>query len=255
MSLLTVKDLSLSFDKHEVLTHVHLSVDRGKIVTLIGPNGAGKSTLVRAILGLIPKSSGEIILAPDLRIGYMPQKLHIEPYLPLSALRFLTLAGRAKPEKAAFTSVVKLLSIGELLETPLQSVSGGEFQRILLARALLNKPDLLVLDEPMQGLDVLGQEALYTLIMQIRDMYNCGILMVSHDLHLVMAGTDFVICLNKHVCCSGNPETVTHDPEFLSMFGFEALNNIAVYAHRHDHRHDHPHHDTEASEGPEETED
>lgn len=236
MSLIVAKHIEVKFGSKLVLTDVHLTVNTSQIVTLIGPNGAGKSTLVRAVLGLVKISAGSIVLQQGIRIGYMPQRLKVEPFMPLSVERFLQLAGPI--EKKQFQMVIEELRIRHLQSTPIQSISGGELQRVLLARALLRKPDLLVLDEPVQGVDVTGQEELYQLIMHIRDNHRCGILMVSHDLHLVMAGTDSVICLNKHVCCSGSPELVSKHPEFLNLFGAREPAGLAMYAHRHDHKHD-----------------
>jgi len=170
-----------------------------------------------------------------LRIGYMPQKLQIDASLPLTVQRFLLLSPGAK--KAAALAALTEVGAEHLLQRPLQQVSGGELQRILLARALLREPDLLVLDEPVQGVDVNGQIELYQLITRLRDRYGCGVLMVSHDLHLVMATTNTVVCLNRHVCCSGHPEQVSLDPAFVAMFG-EQASALAVYSHHHDHAHD-----------------
>lgn len=246
MSLVNVSHLTVRFHDKTVLADVYLTVNRDEIVTVIGPNGAGKSTLIRAILGLVPKTQGSIERAPNLVVGYMPQKLYIDPFLPLSVERFLYLAGGKlagfmggkKVDPSVVKQVTEMLSITHLLKSRFHSISGGELQRVLLARAILRKPDFLVLDEPGQGIDVLGQEELYQLILEVRDKLHCGILMVSHDLHLVMAGTDFVICLNKHVCCSGPPDAVSHHPEFLNLFGLTDAAGIAVYTHRHNHRHD-----------------
>lgn len=238
MSLISISNLTVRFGKKLILDNVHLTVNRNEIVTIIGPNGAGKSTLIRALLGFIPKIEGSIQISPGITIGYMPQKLHIEPYLPLSVQGFLDLAGKKRVSQEWEKKLITMLAVTPLLKNPIQTVSGGELQRILLTRALLRKPDLLVLDEPAQGIDVLGQEDLYQLIREIRDLTQCGILMVSHDLHLVMAGTDFVVCLNKHVCCSGHPEKVTRDPEFLNLFGLNEVSAIAIYTHKHNHRHD-----------------
>lgn len=236
--LLQANNISLRFGQKVILTDVELSVHRGEIVTLIGPNGAGKSTIVRIVLGLLKPDTGKVTLAPHIKIGYMPQRLHVEPYLPLSVKRFLKLTKDSYSNKENFYSILKQVGVSHLLSQALQELSGGELQRVLLARALLRSPDLLVLDEPVQGVDITGQEELYNLIVQIRDELNCGILMVSHDLHLVMAGTDSVICLNKHVCCSGLPEDVTKHPEFVSLFGTLTPKGIAIYQHRHNHRHD-----------------
>ncbi len=236
MALVTANHISVQFGQKTILTDVHLSVESGEIVTLIGPNGAGKSTLVKIILGLIVPNKGTVQLQAGLRMGYMPQGLTIEPFMPLSVRRFLQLVQNVSI--AVFNDTIDILTIGHLLTAPMQSLSGGERQRVLLARALLAKPDLLVLDEPVQGVDVTGQEELYRLIMQIRDTYRCGILMVSHDLYLVMAGTDSVVCLNKHVCCSGAPAVVSQHPAFLSLFGAWESSKLAVYAHQHNHKHD-----------------
>lgn len=240
MSLITAKKISVIFDNKTILDDVDITVNRGEIVTLIGPNGAGKSTLVRVVLGLIKPIHGSIDRETGITIGYMPQKIIIEPYLPLSVSRFLELACNPKAGIAPKIQILEMLQevgVSHVLHRPIQNISGGEFQRVLLARALLRKPDLLVLDEPVQGIDVIGQENLYRLITRIRDRFHCGILMVSHDLHIVMAGTDSVICLNHHVCCFGRPEMVSRDPEFLSLFGIKEPSEIAVYAHDHNHEH------------------
>lgn len=236
MALVTANQIFVQFGQKVILTDVHLSVRAGEIVTLIGPNGAGKSTLVRVILGLVRPNAGVVHLKQGIRMGYMPQGLTIEPFMPLTVHRFLQLAGNISNKR--LQTVINELRIQHLQSAPMQSISGGERQRVLLARALLHKPQLLVLDEPVQGVDVTGQEELYRLIMHIRDLHQCGILMVSHDLHLVMAGTDSVICLNKHVCCSGHPSAVSQHPEFLNLFGAREPAQLAVYAHQHNHRHD-----------------
>lgn len=233
--LLSLKQVSLRLNATDVLERVNLSVKRGEIVTLIGPNGAGKTSLVRIVLGLLKASGGQVWRRSKLRVGYMPQKLQIDPSLPLTVLRFLLLVPGTK--RPAVEAALKEVGAEHLLARPLQQVSGGELQRILLARALLRQPDLLVLDEPVQGVDVNGQIELYQLITRLRDRYGCGVLMVSHDLHLVMATTNTVVCLNRHVCCSGHPEQVSLDPAFVAMFG-EQASALAVYNHHHDHAHD-----------------
>jgi len=233
--LLSLGNVSLRLNATDVLEGVNLSVRLGEIVTLIGPNGAGKTSLVRIVLGLLKASGGKVWRQPRLRIGYMPQKLQIDPSLPLTVLRFLLLVpGTRRP---AVEAALAEVGAEHLIARPLQQVSGGELQRILLARALLRQPDLLVLDEPVQGVDVNGQIELYQLITRLRDRYGCGVLMVSHDLHLVMATTNTVVCLNRHVCCSGHPEQVSLDPAFVAMFG-EQASALAVYNHHHDHAHD-----------------
>ena len=236
-TLLHASGISVSLQGRQILDQVGLTVKRGEIVTLIGPNGAGKTTLVRVILGLLKPHSGKVERPAALRIGYMPQRLHLSENLPLTVQRFLALACRRNYD-AELKKVVAQLSIGHLLSSPLQKLSGGEHQRVLLARALLRKPDLLVLDEPVQGVDVTGQAALYSLITKIRDELGCGVLMISHDLHLVMATTDQVLCLNNHVCCSGHPESVSQHPAYLELFGAPASAKLAVYTHHHDHTHD-----------------
>lgn len=215
---------------------VSLTVRRGQIVSLIGPNGSGKTTLVRALLGLAPAESGTIWRKPGLRIGYVPQRLNIDPSLPLTVERFMSIRKRRSARE--IRERLEQVGIGHIVGRPVQEISGGEFQRMLLARAMLRKPDLLVLDEPAQGVDVLGQEELYRLIERLRDDWTCAVLIVSHDLHLVMASTDHVLCLNHHVCCEGGPSEVAAHPAYLELFGERAGQTLAVYTHRHDHRHD-----------------
>ncbi len=236
-SLVEVKGVAMDFAGNAVLTDVDLTVDDGQIVTLIGPNGSGKSTLVRIVLGLLKPSRGQVSVRPGTRIGYMPQRLAVENTLPLTVARFLRLGGPADSNQIA--AALDEVGAGRLTQSPVQDISGGELQRILLARALLRSPGLLVLDEPVQGVDVTGQGKLFGLITRIRERRGCGVLMVSHDLHLVMASTDTVVCLNHHVCCTGRPETVTRDPAYLELFGPLAERGLAVYTHDHDHHHDH----------------
>ncbi|EIJ41957.1 ATPase component of Mn/Zn ABC-type transporter [Beggiatoa alba B18LD] len=230
--LVEVKNIYLRFQQYTALQDVSLAVKRGEIITLIGPNGAGKTSLVKVILGLLSPQQGQVYRHAHLKIGYMPQRLSIDMALPLTVERFLRLSGTS-----ARSQIHKILEeVGglALLQRPLQQISGGELQRVLLARALLRDPDLLVLDEPIQGVDVGGQYELYKLISRIRNQRGCGVLMVSHDLHLVMATTDHVICLNQHICCSGHPSIVSRHPAYLSLFGGVHLpNDLAVYTHHH----------------------
>lgn len=235
-TLVTLNKISVTFGQRRVLNDISLSLRPGRILTLLGPNGAGKSTLVRVVLGLIAPSSGSLIRDPGLRIGYVQQKLHLDATLPLTVSRFMRLKPGVK--KADILPALKRVHAAHLLEQPMQKLSGGENQRVLLARALLNRPQLLVLDEPTQCVDVNGQLALYDLIEQLRKELNCAVLMVSHDLHLVMAKTDEVLCLNQHICCSGAPEVVSTHPEFIAMFGQRGAEQLAVYRHHHNHRHD-----------------
>ena len=233
--LLSASRLGYVIRGHQVLEDVDLQLHRGEIITLIGPNGAGKTSLVRILLGLLKASSGNIYRKPGVRIGYVPQKLHIDPVLPLRVRDFMLTAGRF--DETQLTAVLNEVRMSHLLSASIQTLSGGEFQRVLLARALLSQPDLLVLDEPAQGVDIIGQQALYQTIRHIRDRHECGVLMVSHDLHLVMASTDQVICLNTHICCTGHPDDVSAHPEYLKIFG-QAMEGLAPYSHHHDHSHD-----------------
>ncbi|MCY9846939.1 zinc ABC transporter ATP-binding protein ZnuC [Pectobacterium jejuense] len=235
-TLVSLNNISVTFGSRKVLSDISLTLQAGRILTLLGPNGAGKSTLVRVVLGLLSPTSGSLVRDPALRIGYVPQKLHLDTTLPLTVSRFMQL--RPGVKKQDILPALKRVQAAHLLEQPMQKLSGGETQRVLLARALLNQPQLLVLDEPTQGVDVNGQLALYDLINQLRQEFRCGVLMVSHDLHLVMAKTDEVLCLNQHVCCSGTPEVVSLHPEFLAMFGHRGAEQLAVYRHHHNHRHD-----------------
>ncbi|MDR2709739.1 MAG: metal ABC transporter ATP-binding protein [Burkholderiales bacterium] len=226
-----------------ILDAVDLALSREEIVTLIGPNGAGKSTLLKIALGLQKPDTGEVWRAPDIRIGYVPQKLNINPAMPLTVRRFITLSAAASTREVE--SVLAATGVSFLIDASVHTLSGGEWQRVLLSRALLHKPALLFLDEPAQGLDVSGQNAIYALIRRIRDTTGCGILLASHDLHLVMASSNRVLCLNHHVCCTGHPEEIRHDPAYQSLFGGINLQQLAFYQHHHDHEHplcEHEHH-------------
>ncbi|WP_323750482.1 zinc ABC transporter ATP-binding protein ZnuC [Marinobacter sp.] len=233
--LVRLDQLTVRFEERIVVDHVNLAVARGDIITIIGPNGAGKTTLIKTILGIQKASSGTVSLAPDLVIGYVPQHLSLEATLPLSVKRFMLLSGRPLP---ACEAALQRTGVGHLLNASVHHLSGGEKQRLLLARALARQPDLLVLDEPAQGVDINGQAALYELIRELRDELHCGVIMISHDLHLVMAATDQVICLNQHICCSGHPADISLDPAFIETFGPQVAESLAVYHHRHNHSHD-----------------
>lgn len=234
-TLLALNNASVVREGRKILDNISLDLQRGEIITIIGPNGAGKSTLLKLALGLISPTSGNVRKALNLRVGYMPQRLHIDSNLPLSTLRFLQLGGAKMP--AINTALAEVGATG-LEQHAVQSLSGGEMQRVLLARALLRNPDLLVLDEPVQGVDVGGQTEMYALIAALRHRHHCGVLMVSHDLHWVMAQTDRVLCLNQHVCCEGHPEHVGNDPAYRALFGDAAVTTIAPYHHHHNHAHD-----------------
>ena len=235
-SLVRAFGIRVRFSGSQVLEGIDLALHAGEIVTLIGPNGAGKTTLVRVILGLLKPDAGRVERKRGLTVGYMPQRLQLPENLPLTVARFLQLVRPARSESVAATA--RELGIVHLLDNPMQALSGGEQQRVLLARALLRGPDLLVLDEPVQGVDVTGQAELYRLISRIRSRYRCGVLMVSHDLHLVMATTDRVLCLNRHVCCAGHPDSVSRHPAYLELFGAPVSDGLALYQHHHDHAHD-----------------
>ncbi len=234
--LVAAYDLSVRLGGREVLSGIDLEVRPGEIVTLIGPNGAGKSTLVRALLGLLAPFSGRVERRRGITVGYLPQRLTIEPTLPMTVRRFLRLWGRA--DDATLAALLEEVGVPEVADQPVQGLSGGETQRVLIARALMREPDLLVLDEPNQGVDVAGQAAMFRLIDRLRRRRGCGVLLISHDLHLVMAATDRVVCLNGHVCCAGHPEDVSRHPEYLALFGPSAGGALAVYQHHHDHSHD-----------------
>lgn len=228
-----LKHVNLSLGNRQVLQDVSLSLEAGKVLTIIGPNGAGKSTLLRVLLGLQAVDSGEVIMNPKIRIGYVPQSITIDSTLPLTVQRFVSLGG-----KGDVSVTLKELRIEHLAQSSIQSISGGEFQRVLLARALLREPDLLVLDEPAQGVDIMGQGELYDRISKLRQRYGFAVIMVSHDLHLVMAKTDQVLCLNQHICCQGVPDDVSRHPEYRRLFGDMPDKGLAVYTHHHDHVHD-----------------
>ncbi|MFQ5954620.1 MAG: ATP-binding cassette domain-containing protein [Kiloniellales bacterium] len=234
--LVALRDVSVGFDGRWVLDHVSMQVAAGEIVTLIGLNGSGKTTLARTLLGLIRPDRGAVVTRPRLRVGYTPQRFLPDPALPLTVARFLALGASGPSSRLA--GILDEVGAGRVVNGQLASLSGGELHRVLLARALLRRPDLLVLDEPVSGVDVAGQSDLYRLIARIRDRYGCGVVLVSHDLHLVMAATDTVICLNHHVCCTGRPSAVLQDPDFVSLFGRRTAEALAVYTHRHDHHHD-----------------
>ena len=233
--LIKATNINLHVQGRTLLKDINLILNQQEIVTVIGPNGGGKTTLLKILLGLQKSSSGHIVRAPDLRIGYMPQRLHLNRQLPLTVAKFLSLAIN---DNQAIDKILGRLNIYSLKKASIHNLSGGEHQLVLLARALLRQPQLLVLDEPAQGVDIPGQNTLYQLISNLQNELNCGILMVSHDLHLVMAATNRVICLNQHICCHGHPERVSSHPAYLKLFGSITPANVAVYTHLHDHKHD-----------------
>ncbi len=234
-SLVTLENAGLNRGGRWLVRGVDLTVHRGEVVTLIGPNGAGKSTTAKIALGLERPDEGTAHRRAGLKIGYVPQTLAIDWTLPLTVTRFLSLTERVSETDAQ--TALQRVGIAHLARAEIRHLSGGEFQRALLARAITRKPDLLVLDEPVQGVDFGGEIELYDLISEIRTTLDCGILMISHDLHVVMAGTDSVVCLNGHVCCQGHPHIVAESPEYRELFGARAAAALAVYEHAHDHEH------------------
>ena len=233
--LLVAENVGFTIRGKTILADVSLQLQNKEIITLIGPNGAGKTSLIRILLGLSSATSGKVKRQDNLRIGYVPQGIHVPDVMPLRVYDFLNVSGKYSIEQCQ--KMLDEVDCDYLLYSAMQNISGGEMQRVLLARALLKKPQLLVLDEPASGMDIIGQQALYETIRHIRDKHNCGILMVSHDLHLVMASTDRVICLNTHICCTGHPDDVSEHPEYLKLFG-DAIDGLALYSHHHDHEHD-----------------
>ena len=234
-TLITLTNAGVSRGGRTLVSGVDLSIARGEIVTLIGPNGSGKSTTAKMVTGVYKPDSGSVTRKPGLRIGYVPQKLSIDWTLPLTVERLMTLTGRFS--RREIDKALEAVGAGRLRKAAVQELSGGEFQRVLFARAMIRKPDLLVLDEPVQGVDFSGEVALYELVRTIRDTTQSGVLMISHDLHVVMAETDTVICLNGHVCCRGTPSAVQRSPEYLRLFGERAAGSLAIYQHHHDHEH------------------
>lgn len=234
--LITAQHLTLRRGGATVLDHIDFTIRPREIVTLIGPNGSGKTTLLKALLGLVP-ATGTVIRKPGLRVGYVPQNFARDPSLPITVARFLGLFAPAAAARAAMSRT----GIAELGARQLSILSGGELARVLLARAIATEPELLILDEPLAGVDVAGEAALYHLIAELRDEIGCGVLLVSHDLHVVMAQADRVICLNGHVCCEGKAEQVVRDPAFVQLFGPRVADELALYVHRHDHSHAHGH--------------
>lgn len=233
--LVRAEDIVVEFRGKIAIDHVSVAVHPGEIVTLIGPNGAGKTTLARVLLGLTPPKSGRSQRRTGLRVGYVPQRFPIEPIVPLSVRRFMTLNSRAS--SAFAEQCLAETGAASLIDAQMAQLSGGEFQRVLLARALARDPQLLVLDEPAQAVDFAGAAQLYELIDAIRARRDCGVLLISHDLQVVLGASDRVICLNRHICCEGVPHAVASHPEYVRLFGRDAAASLGLYAHRHDHSH------------------
>lgn len=235
--LVECNNLSVQIGKRAVLSNISLSISPQEIVTVLGPNGSGKTTLFKTLIGAQALSSGEVKKKPGLRIGYVPQKLHIDETLPMTVKRFMNLPGGHSAETVA--EALAHAGVPELYKQQVMALSGGQFQRVLLARALLGTPDLLLLDEATQGLDHRGSADFYRQIASVRNNLGCAIMMISHELHVVMSQTDRVICLNGHICCQGEPETVSDSPEYHALFGLDQESESALYLHRNHHRHIH----------------
>ncbi len=245
MSLIAADRICVRFGQDEVLHDITLKVDPGEIVTILGPNGSGKSTLLRALLGIVPVAEGRILRETGLRVGYVPQKLTVDRTMPITVRRFLSLPTRVSDQAAE--DALKRVGMADQGREQMTTLSGGQLQRVLLARALLGRPQLLMLDEPTSGLDQPGEAAFYRLIEEVRRDTGAAVLMISHDLHVVMAASDRVICLNGHICCEGTPRVVSTAPEYRALFGLGTQGALALYRHEHDHGHDdgpaHHHHD------------
>ena len=233
-AIIRAENVSLVIAGETILSAINLAVAAGESVTLVGPNGAGKTMLLRVLMGLAPATTGVVTRRPGLRVGYLPQFLVPDPILPMDVRRFIGVGSATSPSRRA--EALAEVGIGALSHRPIHELSGGEMRRAMLARALLREPDVLVLDEPVQGVDLAGQVELYGRIALAREKSGCAVLMVSHDLNMVMAATDRVICLNRHVCCEGAPESVRGHAEYRALFG-DAADDLAVYTHRHDHSH------------------
>jgi zinc transport system ATP-binding protein len=247
MSLISAQDIEFAHGGQRVLHAINLTVEPGEIVTIVGPNGSGKSTLFRLLIGALKPQKGQVVRKPGLRIGYVPQKLHIDPTLPITVGRFLNLPHRVTVQAAR--QALETAGVPGVRDQQMSQLSGGQFQRVLLARAILGKPDLLMLDEATQGLDQPGSASFYQQIDKVRREMGCAVLMISHELHVVMSASDRVICLNGHVCCEGTPEVVSAAPAYRELFGSGTGGALALYRHDHDHGHDHDHpHTHEAAE-------
>ena len=233
VSLIHVEKLSVNYGSRIALSEVDLKIEPGEIVTVVGPNGSGKTSLLKAIIGATPPTAGSVKLKPNLKIGYVPQRLNFNSSLPMTVERFMQL--RYKGGNKSCVMALKEVGVSSLIKQQMSQLSGGQFQRVLLAHALINNPEILLLDEATQGLDQPGSAAFYRLVEEARQNTGCAVLMISHDLHVVMSASDRVICLNGHVCCAGTPAVVASTPEYKNLFGTETDRTLALYQHDHDH--------------------
>ena len=234
--LISLNSVPIGYDSKIVLRDVDLTVKRGEIITIVGPNGSGKTSMMRALIGALVPTTGSVSRSKSLRVGYVPQKLTIDHSFPITVRRFLSVPRRATVEQ--ISEAAALVGIHDILDQQIATLSGGQFQRALLARAIIDTPDLLLLDEPTQGLDQNGSARFYQLIAELKAKLDCAIVLVSHDLHVVMSASDRVICLNGHICCEGTPSVVSSAPEYRALFGTDTQGALALYQHQHDHVHD-----------------
>ncbi len=237
--LVAANNLGVMRNDRWLVRDIDLAIHAGEIVTIIGPNGGGKTTTAKALLGLVKINAGTITREPDIKVGYVPQKFAIDWSLPLPVWRLMRLTQTYSDPQVR--SALEMVGASHLYDREVWQLSGGELQRVLLARAIAGTPNLLVLDEPVQGVDFTGEIELYELIRDIRDRLQCGVLLISHDLHIVMADTDTVVCINGHVCCSGAPGQVVSNEAYKQLFGARGRPALAIYEHVHDHTHDHDH--------------
>ena len=234
--LIKLENIGIFKSNKWLVRGVSFKISHGEIVTLVGPNGSGKTTTAKLALNILKANEGSVTFNAK-KVGYVPQNINIDWTLPLRVIDFMNLTNKISKEQ--IINSLKLTNVENLLDADMGNLSGGEFQRVLIARAIAGEPDLLILDEPAQGVDFNGEIALYNIIKKISDDLNCGILLISHDIHFVMSATDQVICLNGHVCCSGTPSAVAQNPAFVELFGKTVSSALSLYEHRHDHTHDH----------------
>ncbi|MEM7687105.1 MAG: metal ABC transporter ATP-binding protein [Pseudomonadota bacterium] len=240
MTLISAEDASVRFGATYAVRDVSMSINHNEIVTIVGPNGSGKSTLLRLLVGALSPTSGRVVRRPGLKIGYVPQRLSLDTTLPITVERFLCLPHRQPKSKQDY--VLSIVGLSDQRHAQVSKLSGGQLQRALLARAVLTEPEILILDEPTQGLDQHGISDFYALISGVHSDLGCAVLMVSHDLHVVMRSSDHVICMNGHICCQGAPTDVSDSPEYLALFGDRDARSLALYSHHHDHAHHHATH-------------
>ncbi len=243
MTIIEAVNLNFSAGR-KIIENVSFKLHKGEIITVIGPNGSGKTSLVKIILGLLKPDSGEVKRTIKMsQIGYMPQKIHIDQILPIRVIDFLNLMNNMKHPKEKIAQIIQEVGLENISKQQIHKISGGQMQRLLFANALLKDPELLVLDEPMQGVDIDGQIEFYALIEKIKKDRKISMLMISHDLHMVMKSTDYVICLNHHVCCQGHPSEIRNNAEYQKIFTPKSLEHLKIYSHDHDHEHGHEHGD------------